>query len=185
VIEKPARQITRCPFCGILRKQAFTHPSAPRGVPAPRAATRQARSRGSTPRSTGVGSAGCSRCGHPLLGRRARGPSSPNRKSNARARADGPAGDSEFFLERGARANIKKTRKILRRAGKEPPKEGDELLDDELVSPESNSSHTPTEKGNREHRLSTLLEIVLTTSGMCQIPKAAQVACSPPQAAKT
>jgi hypothetical protein len=99
-----------------------------RGVPAPRAVTRQARSRGSTPRSTGAGSAGCSRCGHPLLGRRARGPSSPNRKSNARARADGPAGDSEFFLERGARANIKKARKIVRRAGKEPPKEGDEIL---------------------------------------------------------
>jgi hypothetical protein len=50
------------------------------------------------------------------------GPSSPNRKSNARARANGPAGDSEFFLERGARANIKKAWKILRRAGKDPPR---------------------------------------------------------------
>ena len=34
----------------------------------------------------------------------------------------------EFFRERGARANISKARKILKRAGKEPPREGDEVL---------------------------------------------------------
>lgn len=33
----------------------------------------------------------------------------------------------EFFRERGAHANIKKARKILKRTGKEPPREGDEL----------------------------------------------------------
>src|SRR6266850_6140113 len=34
----------------------------------------------------------------------------------------------EFFRERGAHANIKKARKILKRTGKEPPGEGDEIL---------------------------------------------------------
>ena len=34
----------------------------------------------------------------------------------------------EFFRERGARANVKKARKILKRAGKEAPGEGDEVL---------------------------------------------------------
>ena len=34
----------------------------------------------------------------------------------------------EFFRERRARANIKKARKILKRTGKEPPGEGDEIL---------------------------------------------------------
>ena len=34
----------------------------------------------------------------------------------------------EFFRERGARANIEKARKILKRTGKEPPREGDEIL---------------------------------------------------------
>jgi hypothetical protein len=34
----------------------------------------------------------------------------------------------EFFRERGARANIKKARKILKRTGKEPPQKGDEIL---------------------------------------------------------
>ena len=34
----------------------------------------------------------------------------------------------EFFRERGARANMKKARKILKRAGKEAPREGDEIL---------------------------------------------------------
>jgi len=33
----------------------------------------------------------------------------------------------EFFRERGARADTKKGRKILRRAGSEPPREGDEM----------------------------------------------------------
>jgi len=33
----------------------------------------------------------------------------------------------EFFRERGARANVKKARKILRRAGKEAPRVGDEI----------------------------------------------------------
>ena len=33
----------------------------------------------------------------------------------------------EFFRERGARADAKKARKILRRAGNEPPREGDEI----------------------------------------------------------
>jgi len=32
----------------------------------------------------------------------------------------------EFFRERGAHANIKKARKILKRTGKEPPREGHE-----------------------------------------------------------
>ena len=32
----------------------------------------------------------------------------------------------EFFRERGAHANIKKARKILKRTGKEPRREGDE-----------------------------------------------------------
>ena len=34
----------------------------------------------------------------------------------------------EFFRERGARAKTSKARKILRRAGNEPPREGDEIL---------------------------------------------------------
>ena len=34
----------------------------------------------------------------------------------------------EFFRERGARADINKARKILKRAGKEPPREGDKIL---------------------------------------------------------
>jgi hypothetical protein len=34
----------------------------------------------------------------------------------------------EFFGERGARANVKKARKILMRAGKEAPREGDEIF---------------------------------------------------------
>ncbi len=34
----------------------------------------------------------------------------------------------EFFRERGAHANIKKARKILKRTCKEPPREGDEIL---------------------------------------------------------
>ena len=34
----------------------------------------------------------------------------------------------DFFRERGARADIAKARKILKRAGKEPPREGDEVL---------------------------------------------------------
>jgi hypothetical protein len=34
----------------------------------------------------------------------------------------------EFFRERAARANAGKARKILKRAGKEPPREGDEIL---------------------------------------------------------
>ena len=34
----------------------------------------------------------------------------------------------EFFRERGAHANIKKARKILKRTGKEPRREGDEIL---------------------------------------------------------
>jgi len=34
----------------------------------------------------------------------------------------------EFFRERGARANIKKARMILKRTGKEPPQKGDEIL---------------------------------------------------------
>jgi hypothetical protein len=33
----------------------------------------------------------------------------------------------EFFRERGANADTKKARKILRRAGNEPPREGDEI----------------------------------------------------------
>ena len=33
----------------------------------------------------------------------------------------------EFFRERGARADTKKARRILRRAGNEPPREGDEI----------------------------------------------------------
>jgi hypothetical protein len=34
----------------------------------------------------------------------------------------------EFFLERRRRADVNKARKILKRAGKEPPREGDELV---------------------------------------------------------
>lgn len=34
----------------------------------------------------------------------------------------------EFFRERGARANVKKARKILKRAEQELPQEGDEIL---------------------------------------------------------
>jgi hypothetical protein len=34
----------------------------------------------------------------------------------------------EFFRERGARANVKKARKIMRRAGKEAPREGDKIF---------------------------------------------------------
>ena len=34
----------------------------------------------------------------------------------------------EFFLERGARGRTSKARKILKRAGNEPPREGDEIL---------------------------------------------------------
>ena len=34
----------------------------------------------------------------------------------------------EFFRDRGARANTNKARKILKRAGKESPREGDEIL---------------------------------------------------------
>jgi len=34
----------------------------------------------------------------------------------------------EFFRERGARANVRKARKILKRAGKEAPREGDEIF---------------------------------------------------------
>ncbi len=34
----------------------------------------------------------------------------------------------EFFRERGARANVKKARKILMRAGKEASLEGDEIF---------------------------------------------------------
>jgi hypothetical protein len=34
----------------------------------------------------------------------------------------------EYFRERGALANVKKARKILKRAGKKPPREGDEIL---------------------------------------------------------
>jgi hypothetical protein len=34
----------------------------------------------------------------------------------------------EFFRERGARANIEKARKILKRTGKQPPRKGDEIL---------------------------------------------------------
>jgi hypothetical protein len=34
----------------------------------------------------------------------------------------------EFFRERRARANVKKARKILKRAGKEAPREGDEVF---------------------------------------------------------
>jgi hypothetical protein len=34
----------------------------------------------------------------------------------------------DFFRERGARANTKKARKILKRVGNEPPREGDEIL---------------------------------------------------------
>ena len=33
----------------------------------------------------------------------------------------------EFFRERGAGANVRKARKLLRRVGKEPPREGDEV----------------------------------------------------------
>ena len=33
----------------------------------------------------------------------------------------------EFFRERGARANLAKARKLLRRAGNQPPRHGDEL----------------------------------------------------------
>jgi predicted HicB family RNase H-like nuclease len=34
----------------------------------------------------------------------------------------------EFFRERGARANIEKARKIVKRTGKQPPRKGDEIL---------------------------------------------------------
>jgi hypothetical protein len=34
----------------------------------------------------------------------------------------------EFFRERRVRANVRKARKILKRAGKETPREGDEIL---------------------------------------------------------
>ena len=34
----------------------------------------------------------------------------------------------DFFRERGARARPNKARKILKRAGNEPPREGDEIL---------------------------------------------------------
>jgi hypothetical protein len=34
----------------------------------------------------------------------------------------------EFFRERRRRADVNKARKILKRAGKEPPREGDELV---------------------------------------------------------
>ena len=34
----------------------------------------------------------------------------------------------EFFRERGAHASIKKARRILKRTGKEPPREGYEIL---------------------------------------------------------
>ena len=34
----------------------------------------------------------------------------------------------EFFREQGASAKTSKARKILRRAGNEPPREGDEIL---------------------------------------------------------
>lgn len=34
----------------------------------------------------------------------------------------------EFFRERGSRADLSKARRILKRAGKEPPREGDEVL---------------------------------------------------------
>jgi hypothetical protein len=34
----------------------------------------------------------------------------------------------EFFRERGRRANINRARKILKRAGKEPPRDGDKAL---------------------------------------------------------
>jgi hypothetical protein len=34
----------------------------------------------------------------------------------------------EFFRERRVRANVRKARKILKRAGKETPQEGDEIL---------------------------------------------------------
>ena len=34
----------------------------------------------------------------------------------------------EFFRERGVRARPNKARKILKRAGNEPPREGDEIL---------------------------------------------------------
>ena len=34
----------------------------------------------------------------------------------------------EFFRDRGARANTNKARKILKRVGKESPREGDEIL---------------------------------------------------------
>jgi hypothetical protein len=34
----------------------------------------------------------------------------------------------EFFRERGTRANVKKARKILKRAGKEAPRKGDEIF---------------------------------------------------------
>ena len=34
----------------------------------------------------------------------------------------------DFFLERGSRADVTKARKILKRAGNEPPQDGDEVL---------------------------------------------------------
>ena len=34
----------------------------------------------------------------------------------------------EFFRERGARGSVARARKILKRAGKEQPREGDEVL---------------------------------------------------------
>ena len=34
----------------------------------------------------------------------------------------------DFFRERGVRANTKKARRILKRVGNEPPREGDEIL---------------------------------------------------------
>ena len=33
----------------------------------------------------------------------------------------------EFFRERGGRANVRKARKLIKRVGKEPPREGDEV----------------------------------------------------------
>ena len=48
----------------------------------------------------------------------------------------------EFFSERGAHANVKKARKILKRAGKEPPREGDEIFEDDQKSDQRSTHRT-------------------------------------------
>lgn len=48
----------------------------------------------------------------------------------------------EFFREREARANVKKARRILKRAGKEPPREGDEIFEDDEKSDQRRTHRT-------------------------------------------